>query len=202
MITYPSIPRKGIDVPYYLFDKIDGSNIRAEFSLKKGFHRFGTRQRLLSDDSGPFLNQSKTLIEAYDEKIRAIFKEQRWEQGVLFFEFFGEHSFAGSHVEGDAFQVSLIDIHLHKKGFLPPKEFLTIFDNQIPTPTFLGISKLTKPLIEQIRKRELKGIHFEGVVGKAQAKNDILRCKVKTQDWLDKLKHYCGDNLDLYEQLK
>ena len=41
MQQYPSIG-KGIiqDVDYYIFDKLDGSNIRVEFSLKKGFDKF------------------------------------------------------------------------------------------------------------------------------------------------------------------
>lgn len=38
MQQYPSINKEVIkDLDYYVFDKLDGSNIRVEFSLKKGF---------------------------------------------------------------------------------------------------------------------------------------------------------------------
>jgi hypothetical protein len=201
MITYPSIPKKITDISYYLFDKIDGSNIRAEFSLKKGFHRFGSRHRLLSDESGPILNKSKDIILAYEDIVKNIFRKQRWEAGTLFFEFYGEHSFAGNHSENDDFKVVLIDFHLERKGFLHPKDFLDTFDGNLPTPNFLGISKLSDPLIRKIQKRDVEGMGFEGIVAKAVVKNQVVRCKVKTFDWLNKLKNICGEDENLFNKL-
>jgi hypothetical protein len=43
MKTYPSISRDIVGQPIYAFDKLDGSNIRAEWSKKNGFHKFGSR---------------------------------------------------------------------------------------------------------------------------------------------------------------
>lgn len=45
MITYPSLDYY-FDYPeiyIYAFDKLDGSNIRFEWSRKRGFYKFGTR---------------------------------------------------------------------------------------------------------------------------------------------------------------
>lgn len=62
-----------------------------EYSLKKGFDKFGTRKKLMSDDSG-ILNQSKELIMGYEKAVYDIFKKNRWENGTLFFEFHGPNS--------------------------------------------------------------------------------------------------------------
>ena len=50
MKEYPSIPyRIHGDLDIIAFGKYDGSNIRAEWSQKKGFYKFGTRKRLLDE---------------------------------------------------------------------------------------------------------------------------------------------------------
>jgi hypothetical protein len=44
MKEYPSIDRKPrYGVPVYMFEKIDGSNIRVEWSKKKSFYKYGSR---------------------------------------------------------------------------------------------------------------------------------------------------------------
>lgn len=76
MQQYPSIGKDIIqDLDYYIFEKIDGSNIRVEYSLKKGFDKFGTRHKLMSDDSG-ILNNSKDLILNYEKQVFDIFKKK------------------------------------------------------------------------------------------------------------------------------
>lgn len=48
MKQYPSINGQiSYEFPVYVWDKLDGSNIRAEWSKKNGFYKFGTRERLL-----------------------------------------------------------------------------------------------------------------------------------------------------------
>ena len=59
---YPSISQKiryGYEV--YAFDKIDGSQIRAEWDKKLGFHKFGSRKRLLGEDQ-QYLYEAIELI--------------------------------------------------------------------------------------------------------------------------------------------
>ena len=70
MKEYPSIlsandllARSGdyLGQSFVAFDKLDGSNIRAEWDRKRGWHRFGSRRRLL-DASDPLLGQAIQLI--------------------------------------------------------------------------------------------------------------------------------------------
>jgi hypothetical protein len=59
MKAYPSIPRStGMtfqEIPNaYVFDKLDGSQIRVEWSRKRGWYKFGTRTRLFDQTDGQF----------------------------------------------------------------------------------------------------------------------------------------------------
>lgn len=79
MKEYPSIPtlptqgsssfahwkRNNNMSEIYAFDKIDGSNIRAEWSSKRGFYKFGSRNRLLGSDQ-PIINKAEGLIKAQE----------------------------------------------------------------------------------------------------------------------------------------
>lgn len=89
MKTYPSITKKtdeNIDI--YAFDKIDGSNIRAEWTNKSGFHKFGSRHQLL-DDTHEFLHESPELvINKYEKDLTDIFKKLGYQKAICFFEFY------------------------------------------------------------------------------------------------------------------
>ncbi|HEY0138706.1 MAG TPA: hypothetical protein VGB85_31695, partial [Nannocystis sp.] len=62
MKPYPSISTKiRADVPIYAFDKLDGSQIRAEWTPKSGFGSFGSRKRAL-ERSHPWLGEAITLV--------------------------------------------------------------------------------------------------------------------------------------------
>lgn len=51
MKTYPSISTQvDFSLSYCVFDKLDGSNLRAEWSPKRGFYKFGSRTQLLTPD--------------------------------------------------------------------------------------------------------------------------------------------------------
>lgn len=201
MQSYPSISKEYIQgLDYYIFDKLDGSNIRVEYSLKKGFDKFGTRTKLMSDDSG-ILNLSKDLILAKEEEVHNIFKKNKWQFGTLFFEFYGDKSFAGYHEEGDDFKVYLIDAHIQKVGFLPPKEYLKAFEDNIEIARFLQIGKFNQPYLEAVKNGEVEGMTFEGVIGKSVNRNKIVRCKAKNKAWISRLKEKCGEDEQLFEKL-
>ena len=76
MKQYPSIDatvRRGILV--YAFDKLDGSNIRAEWDRKKGFTKFGSRNVLI-DETESALGASIPLIkQKYEKDLTDIFKK-------------------------------------------------------------------------------------------------------------------------------
>lgn len=201
MQQYPSIDKQIIkDVDYYIFDKLDGSNIRVEFSLKKGFDKFGTRKKLMSDESG-ILNLSKDLIFKYEEVTHNIFKKNKWQSGTLFFEFYGKNSFAGFHEEQDDFKVSLIDAHIIRLGYLNPRDYVRTFDDHIEISPLLKTGKINKTLLDQIHNGALPGMTFEGVIGKTVIKNKHVRCKVKNKAWIDKLKNRYGEDSDLFNKL-
>ena len=134
MKEYPSIPaisevsvRDG-NTMVYAFEKWDGSNVRVEFSKKQGFHKFGSRRRLM-DETDPMLGKAKGLIlEKYTDPLAEYFKECRVDRGIAYFEFYGSSSFAGTHNPDDQHEVRLIDVELFKTGIIFPKEFLGQFE--------------------------------------------------------------------------
>ncbi len=200
MKSYPSIPTKIVsDTPIYLFDKLDGSNIRAEWNKKRGFYKYGSRTRLI-DENSSILGESIPLInENYADELTKRFQDKKYESAVCFFEFYGESSFAGSHAEEDH-KVTLFDIDAYKVGLLPPQHFLDITEGlDIAKLLYSGV--LTVDIVLQIQAGTFEGLTFEGVVGKYVAKNQIKMLKIKNRQWVEKLKQYCGPDVRLYEQL-
>ena len=101
MKEYPSIGREVVGSPIYAFDKLDGSNIRAEWSRKKGFYKFGKRRGLVGQDD-PLLGEAQGLVESsWAEELSKRFRAQRWDKALAFFEFWGDNSFAGNHEDED-----------------------------------------------------------------------------------------------------
>lgn len=205
MKQYPTIPggvRRG--VPVYIFDKLDGSNVRAEWSRKRGWHKFGRRHGLL-DDSNPILaNEAQDLmLDSYGDDLGAIFRKQRWDRAIAYFEFHGPNSFAGHHEE-EPHKVTLIDVSVHRKGILEPRKFLKLFD-QLPAglPTLLHHGNFTADLQAEVANGTLDGMTFEGVVGKGKnvSPGRPLMFKWKSLAWLERLKGICKTD-DEYEQRK
>lgn len=205
MKSYPSITTHiQTGIPVTLYDKLDGSNIRAEWNKKRGFYKFGSRTQLI-DENSFILGESISLInEKYSEDLSKKFTDKKFESAVCFFEFSGENSFAGHH-EFEPHDVVLFDIDVYKKGLLTPEQFQELTQD-IETAACLcsGIitSEMVPTLVQQVREGIFPGITFEGVVGKCVVKNQVKMFKIKTNAWLDKLKTYCGDNIQLYEKLK
>lgn len=202
MKSYPSIPRTiRKDGPFYVFDKLDGSNIRAEWSRKKGFCKFGTRKRLL-DATDPLLGSAVQLIQdKYGEALGAIGKAQRWEKAVFFFEFFGPSSFAGWHDPEEEKDVVLFDVSVHKKGMLGPKQFLKLF-SELHIAEFLYHGNINETFIRSVRESTLEGMTFEGVIIKGVPdKQGPGMFKIKSEAWLEALKSKCKDEEE-FERLQ
>lgn len=197
MKSYPSISRDIITSnPIIAFDKLDGSNIRAEWSKKRGFYKWGTRRRLLDPDE-PVLGEAVGIIEEkYSEALARICVDQRWMRCVFFFEFFGPRSFAGLHHDDDEYDVVLLDVAPYKQGILPPRDFLKLFGN-LHTPEVLYEGKANQPFVEAVQESNLEGMTFEGVVCKGAKKP----FKVKSQEWLAALKFKCEDDEEMFRRL-
>jgi len=202
---YPSISRQvrhGVAV--YAFDKLDGSNIRAEWRRKKGrFYKFGSRTQLL-DARHPILGEAIGLIQdRMEDDLCRIFEKMRWHEATAFFEFWGPSSFAGWHLPGEEHSVTLIDVKPFKHGILNPDEFLDLFGH-LHVPKLVHRGNMNAEVEEEIRSSRMPGVTFEGVVckiktsGKQQSPEMF---KVKTRAWLQRLKDKCGDDEALFDRL-
>lgn len=189
MKEYPSIQHDVVDQPIYAFDKLDGSNIRAEWGRKQGFYKFGRRHGLL-DDSNPMLKEAEGLIlNGYAEELSRIFVGQRWQKAVCFFEFFGPRSFAGNH-EQEAHEVVLLDVVYEKRGFMEPNPFLKMFSSRVKTASLLYHGNPNQPFLDSVRNGQLEGMTYEGVVckGKLISPGRPLMFKVKNRAWVEEVK--------------
>ncbi len=207
MKEYPSISRDvNKDLSFYVFNKYDGSSIRAEWSKKKGFCKFGSRHTLLDEnDKSHFLYSAIPLFkETYADNLLPIFKELRAERATVFFEFFGPQSFAGNHVSTDNFEVILFDVDLYKKGIMMPDEFLEFFGD-LKIPKVLHHGKINQEFVNAVKESRLEDMAFEGVVCKARNPKKTLQpvmFKIKSQAWLDKLHNFCAGDAELYKRLE
>lgn len=198
MKDYPSIPRATgttfREIPgAMIFDKLDGSNLRSQWSKKQGWYKHGKRTGLI-DDSNPHLTIAPALfMETLAEPLTKLAVDNRWKELIVFYEFWGAKSIAGLHYEGDPKFLTVFDAVPEKRGFLGPRDFLKIFEDKVPTPKYLGTHNFTRGFVERVRQGEFEGVTFEGVVAKAGAKHDIVRGKAKTQAWIDRVIEVHGE---------
>lgn len=187
MKTYPSIPKgTGGEGVLHTFDKIDGSNLRFEWTKKRGWFKFGTRRRLF-DETDPVFGEAIPLFnERLAQPLEKIIIAQGWPKVVVFVEFWGPNSFAGLHEPDDPKFLTVIDVSPHQKGILDPKEFVKLFGEF--GPRYFGAIPWNKPYIDVVRSGSIVGISFEGVVGKAVRNKKMVMYKAKTQAWIDKVK--------------
>lgn len=140
MKYYPSITKEvRQDIHIYAFDKLDGSNIRAEWNAKKGFYKFGTRNELTDEKTMPFGRAIPLIKEKYEKDLTLIFKEQNWRDVLCFFEYWGADSFAGTHNFEAKMDVTLIDVNPFKEGIMMPEQFIELFGHlDIPKVCYEG----------------------------------------------------------------
>ena len=195
MKSYPSIPKfLGSSTLLHTFDKIDGSNLRFEWSKKRGWYKFGTRTRLFDESDEQFKEAIPLFNNTLSEPLGKICHDNRWDKVVVFAEFWGENSFAGCHESNDIKNLTLIDVSIHRKGILPPRDFLKIFGDY--GPKYLGEYRWNKEFIDKVKHNNIPHITFEGVVGKRSDKNIIVMYKAKTQQWIDKVRERFSEIAD------
>ena len=204
MKPYPSIPswsRAG-GTPVCVFDKLDGSNVKAEVTRKGKIEKFGKRDGLL-DEQTPYLIQAAALIpEKYGEDLCRLVHDQRWERATFYFEFWGPRSAFGWHAD-EPHTVTLFDCAPDKRGLLEPREFLKLCGN-MDHAKLLHVGNFTHDVAEAVSNSTLDGMTCEGVVAKGSADRKTgmpLMFKWKSLRWLTMLRERCGDNLALYNKL-
>ena len=204
MKLYPSITKEvRYDIYIYVFDKLDGFNMRVEWNSKKGFYKFGTKNQLIDEKTMPFGRAIPLIKEKFEQDLTMVFEEQKWKDAICFFEYYGPSSFAGNHNFEEQMTVTLIDVNPYKEGIMPPTQFIKLFGHlDIPKVCYEG--HITTELFDKIKQSTLPGMTFEGVVCKGA--NDKLTkmpimFKIKSKAWLDKLRAYCKGDEKLFERL-
>ncbi len=201
MEQYPEIPGSKmapLGKPCIAFNKYDGSNLRWEWSPKRGWHKFGTRTELF-DPMHPLWGQAIPLFESIKDDIVKRVKESDWtlrgiQRITAFTEFFGPSSFAGTHVQDEPKELRLIDVYLFKKGIMPPRWFVNTFGDAPYAAQVIYQGNLNKEFIKDVH--EGKYPVWEGVV----AKGEDFRVKIKTEAYMLKLKEVYGLNWERFAE--
>ena len=187
MKQYPEIQgssKAPLGKPCIAFYKYDGSNLRWEWTPKRGWYKFGTRTQLF-DRTDPLYGQAIPIFlnTMGDEIVRRSRNLERGVQRVIVFtEFFGDQTFAGKHVENDpTFKLRLIDANLFKRGLMKPRLFVKTFGELPWCAQVIYDGNLNKQFISDVRN----GLYpvWEGVV----AKGEDFMVKIKTNAYMQKL---------------
>jgi len=186
------------------FDKLDGSNIRCEWSKKRGFYKFGTKKQIIDENHPEFGNSVKIFMNKYNEGLSRVFVDNKnyrnIQNFVVFSEYFGEKSFAGYHETDDNMDIVLFDVNMYKKGWVTPKDFIDDF-NHLGIPRLVYHGNYNKSLIKDVKDGLFdvkEGLIIKGV-RKTKGNDIVWMTKIKTQWWLDKIKNKFGDKYLLKE---
>ena len=216
MKTYTSIPKwkpEHLGKHIFGFYKMDGSNFRAEWDRKlskkskftQGFSKFGTRKEVIQKNN-PFFEGVKIFDNKFSYELDEIFRTHKTFRGIdritVYGEFSGENSFAGTHDWNEPHDIYLYDIFQFKKGYLPPAEFLKIFpygEFDICKKMYKGI--FTEEVIKHVEDGDLCQWQYpqstqdleEGIVFKGVEDGKVFMFKVKTNEWLQKVKEKYGE---------
>lgn len=186
MLQYPTIngsKHAPLGKPCVAFQKYDGSNLRWEWSPKRGWTKYGTRKQLF-DNNTPLYNQAIPLfMEGIADEL--VYRVKQSNKGIeritAFTEFFGASSFAGSHDFDEPKELKLFDVFLFKKGFIKPKEFVRTFGDRSYAAEVVYEGNLNKQFVLDVREGRYPTP--EGVI----CKGDDFMVKVKTNAYFAKL---------------
>lgn len=204
MKAYPTIlhwTNSPLGLPCIAFDKLDGSNIRFEYSRKRGWYKSGTRKMMIDVQHEDFGNAVKLFEIKYQESLSEIFRDNKKFRGVknfiVFCEYYGDNSFAGWHESDDKMDVVLFDIWVWKKGFIPPRELIKTFGDTLELPSVVYEGNFNRSFIQKVSDNDFnlkEGIVAKGVLEKAPPGRNVWMTKVKTQEWLLKVKGKYGED--------
>lgn len=208
MKTYPSIPHSGSikqNELCHVFVKYDGSNLRFEWSKKRGWYKFGTR-KLLFDASHPIFGTAIELfLNSYADDLEKVFNTSKnlknSNEIIVFAEWFGAETFAGHHLPNDPKKLVLFDVNVHKKGLMSPREFLNEFGH-LEIAELLDKKHIDDEFISEVRsgifncssKYSIANKIPEGVICKGGSGHNLWMCKIKTQNYLVRLKEVLGED--------
>ena len=196
MKSYDSIEYYGDywGIPTIAFNKLDGSNLRFEYSKKRGFYKFGSRNVLI-DERHQLGKGISIFKEKYEEGLNKIFRSKDYrniQSFVCFAEFIGKNSSFGQHdFENDEFDIVLFDVDQYKKGFVHPRQFVRDFQH-LGIPDIVYDGNINKELVNDIKNNLYnlqEGVICKSVVKTKKGGDSLYYCKMKTNDWFDRLRY-------------
>ena len=209
MKQYPEIqgPRKAPRENCVAFYKYDGSNIRVEWTRKKGWFKFGSRRQLI-DETHPFLGDAPAIfLETYGHSLDCIFRRHKFFRDsrnvTVFVEYFGPNSFAGQHDPDDKKEVMLLDVSFHKKGMLPANLFHCYF-NHLKIPEIIYMGNFNAQFIKDVEDGKYpveEGVVAKGQLPHGRPPHNLWMAKCKTRAWMEKLKKAAAENAAFKSQL-
>lgn len=192
----------------WAFNKLDGQNFAVKFNPKKSeFDTFGSRKRMVDENDEQFGNTVRYFKSSnIPQVLTNLVKKNKGKGGIFagideitfYFEWYGEHSFAGFHDPNDEMHLALIDVFIKKKGYIEPKPFYDIFctNKEIETPELIYKGVLTKEFINSIWENDWTKpdceypMVKEGVVCRSSSLlkgQRMPKVKFKTKWWINKL---------------
>jgi hypothetical protein len=194
MKGYPSIDRATgqsfCEIPNaYVFDKIDGRNVRVEWSPKKGWDKWGSRHQTfdpVKPEHPEYRMVQSIFNQIYAEPLARLATDRKWKMLTVYLELWQANSLGGVFdPNNNEFYLTLFDLEPFNQCMMGPKEFLKVVAPLVPTAAFLGQINWTRGFVEQVRAGQVDGVTLEGVVAKAGERHKQLKAKAKTQKWVD-----------------
>lgn len=202
MKIYPKIlgGTRGVEnSPCIAFEKYDGSNLRFEYSKNSGWYKFGTRRRRFDETDPEYGPAIPLFMHKYAAQIERIILDHpvysKSTSFVAYAEYVGPHSFAGKHdpdflgVEENPLDLILFDINIHKRGFISPEEFVGLFQH-LPVAEVVYQGRLNEGFVSDVRQGKYPV--NEGVIVKGGEGHNLWMRKIKTFEYLDRLKDVFG----------
>jgi hypothetical protein len=196
MKHYPEILYYGDywGLPVIAFEKLDGSNLRFEYSHKRGFYKFGTRQMMIDRSSTPFGFAIDLFLQKYEKNLTEIFKTKTYRNSlafVCFAELYGFNSEFGQHdFNNDVFDITLFDVSEYKHGLIAPRQFVNDFQG-VGIPKIIYDGNLNKDFVSRVKTNEFglkEGVVAKGLIPKRKGGDNLYYCKIKTNGWFERLR--------------
>jgi hypothetical protein len=172
--------------PCIAFHKYDGSNLRWEWSKKRGWYKFGTRQRLFDETDPDFCQAIPLFLGQVGVEIEKIAKKTfRASKIIAFTEFFGPSSFVGRHKEEEEKELRLFDVCIDNKGIMAPRDFVRHFGSLPFAAEVVYEGNLNDQFISAVRAGHYPVV--EGVVCKGGKGHKLWMAKIKTDAYRKRL---------------
>jgi hypothetical protein len=158
---------------------------------------------MIDETSEPFGFVMELFKTKYEKGLTDLFKSKDYRNilsFVCFAELLGTKSSFGQHEFGnDIFDITLFDVSQYKKGFVQPKQFVNDFGS-LGIPKIVYEGNLNKELVQRVKTNEFglsEGVICKGVTQTKKGADNIYQCKIKTDDWFDRLR---AKSPQLYEE--